>query len=65
MSLLPVPGTDHPDQLIIGDPGVPVIVSGQVLQERPERGAARRGIQRHAGREPGRRARIPAREDMR
>ena len=65
IGLDPVPRADHAEQLIIGGAGVPVVVPGHLLQERPEHRAPRRDIQRLAGGEPGGRARILPGEGLR
>ncbi len=62
MGLHPVPPADHAQQLIIGRPGAGIILPGGFLGELAQRQAARRGIQRHHGREPRRPADILTRE---
>ena len=42
----PVPGADHPDQFIVGGAGVPVVVSGGVIGEQAQAGAAGGDVQR-------------------
>ncbi len=56
---------DHADQFIVRRADVTVVVTGRVLQERPQRRAAGRDVEGLAGGEPGRRARMLTRVGLR
>ncbi len=58
---LPLPGPQHPDQLIIRGPGAAAVRAGDVLGEMGDSQVRRGAIQRATRREPARRPRAPYR----